>query len=349
MKKVGIVTLGGFYNYGNKLQNYAVQSVFQKLDFKVATLDNCRKERRKNVFFSFIFSLFFITKAKKSRRTLKFYKFQKKYIHTVNFDEKKSNLIYDYIVCGSDQIWNPDFAGREFFFADFVSPKKRIAYSASFGVSSVPEGKREFYEKKLNEMKAISVREDDGAEIVKSLTGREATTLIDPTLMLDRDEWHKLSKKPEYAIPEKFICTYFLGEVSAEYREYIDKISKKFDMKVINLEAKKENDYWYSTGPSELLWLIENSSLVLTDSFHGTIFSVLMDTPFVVFDLIRKDIASMNSRIVTLLNTLKLEDRNFKTLEKNKLFEKNYAHVSDILEVERKKSIDFLKQAMELK
>lgn len=345
MAKFEIFTLIGFDNYGNRLQNYAVHKILNGAYGKCETyIPQSKLNHEIHKAFEVLFKREFMCYIK---RIGIFAKFTATYIPSKIYNQKKANPNIDYVVCGSDQIWNPEFAGRDYYFGTFAPPEKRIAFSASFGVSEISEEKKEFYKKHLSEMKAISVREQAGVEIVKELTGRDATLLVDPTMMLSKKEWQEISKKPKFKVPEKYIFTYFLGEVPEETRNFINKVAKEENMEIINLEAKKPNNYWYRTGPSEFVWLIEHSSLALTDSFHGSVFSVINDVPFVVFDRV-ENIENMSSRIDTLLSTLKLEDRRFGALVEEKLFEKNYSHIPEILEREKKKAIDFLKKAMEL-
>lgn len=338
MNKIGVVTLYGMDNYGNRLQNHAVKTVLTLLrNDKVKELNE-------------INHLLFIKLCKMTKihlkRMIRFYSFSNKG-HDIEFLCDYRDNKYNYIICGSDQIWNPTFAGRSFYFAAFAPQEKRIAYAASFGVSEIPEEKKEEYTHYLSEMKAISVREEAGAKIVKELTGRDAEVLIDPTLMLYKEEWEKVSKKPKFGVGKKYILTYFLGNVCEEQSQYIKNISTEKGYRIINLEGENPNKYWYSTGPAEFIWLIEHCEVMFTDSFHGSVFSVLMDVPFIVFDRNDKQ-ASMSSRIDTLLSTLQLEDRRFCNQSGDKIFEKNYAHIPAILEKERKKAIDYLKNAMEL-
>lgn len=346
MKKCGIITLCGMSNYGNRLQNYAVIYIVKKIGYIPI---NFYDAKRLSFIIRNIQSIF-----KKNfsavQRFVKFKALDKKLTKNVynmeNLKNREKNC--DYIILGSDQIWNPYWAGTEHFFAPSIAAQKKIAYAASFGVSEIPEHKKEIYTKYLNEMKAISVREEDGAKIVKELTGRDATVLVDPTLMLDKEEWLKIAKKPKFDVSKKYVLTYFLGEVSGRRKEYIDYVCKQNNLKLINLDAKNPNTFWYKTGPAEFLWLIDNASVMLTDSFHGSVFSVLMDTPFLVFD--REDtIDEMSSRIDTLLNTLKLQDRRFNNQSGEEIFKKEYAHIPGILKTERDKAINFLKNAMELK
>ncbi len=253
----------------------------------------------------------------------------------------------DYYICGSDQIWNPNFAGQPSYFATFAAKEKRISYAASFGISTLPERIAKRYKKHLNDMQYISVRENAGAQIVKDLIGREVPVLIDPTLMLNKNDWKQVLKNPKFKIDGKYILTYFLGNVSEETNAYIKRIAKENDLQIISLHKLEENDFWYHTGPSEFVWLIENASLVCTDSFHASVFSILMDSPFIVF---RRDYKNndMNSRFESLLGMLNLTDRFFEQLKQGDEFKKEYAHIPEILNLEREKTINFLTDALNL-
>ncbi|MBQ3053310.1 MAG: polysaccharide pyruvyl transferase family protein [Clostridia bacterium] len=352
MKKCGIVTIWNYGNYGNRLQNYAVQQVLSNMEeTDVYTLRiMSKKEILKQIKAEIKADFHFLAKGKvknEGSRLKIFRKFNNRYIKC-GFDFKKRLINKtDYIICGSDQIWNYDFAGEGYFFATFADPKKRISYSASFGVENIPQNKQDEYKKNLKNMKAISVREETGAKIVKDLSGKNATVLVDPTLMLTKKEWQAIAKKPSFIGKEKFILTYFLGDVSADMQEYINDVCSSYGYKLINLEMKNTNKFWHNSGPSEFIWMIENAEIVLTDSFHGTVFSVLMDTPFLVWE--RQDkLHSMSSRIDTLLSTLRLQDRRWSGQKGEVVFEKEYAHISEILQKERQKAIDFLKKAMEM-
>lgn len=337
MRKIGIVTIYDVSNYGNRLQNYAVKKVMNKV-----TKLNVKEINTVNHFLG----LKNIIRYRKSsiKRMLKFYDFSNK-SKDIEYLCDYKNEDYDFIVCGSDQIWNPYWAGYEYMFATFADKEKRIAYSASFGVSEIPEEKKEYYTKCLKDMKAISVREEAGAKIVKDLTGREAEVLVDPTLMLDKEEWKKVSRKPKSFFNKKYIMTYFLGEIDLEYKEYIKKIAMEMNCEIINLEKENNNKYWNSTGPAEFIWLIEHCMLFCTDSFHGSIFSVLMEVPFIVFER-KSSIGSMGSRLDTLLKKLQLEDRKYNGGSLEEIMHIDYSYIPDILKYERKKTYNFLKSAM---
>lgn len=360
MKKVGIITLYDIKNYGNRLQAYALYRVIKKLNcepveiihyekgLKAFLKKNIKRNRFLTVCSQFIIGILRGNKLKKvikkCNRLNLFSVFTRKIKSKTVFSDNKK---IDYYVCGSDQIWNPNFAGQSSYFAAFSDKEKRISYAASFGISELPEKVIDRFKKNLNDMKAISVREAAGAKIVKELTGRDALVAIDPTLMLDKKDWEEVAKKPEFDIPEKYILVYFLGEFEGENLEYVEKLAEENNMKVILLNLKKENDYWYSTGPSEFIWLIENASLVCTDSFHASVFSILMETPFVAFKRVYKD-NDMNSRFETLLGMFGLTDRFIGAVQTGEEFKTDYSQVSEILNKERQKSLDYLTDALEL-
>lgn len=343
MRKIGIITLYGMDNYGNRLQNYAMNNELSQIGIKPKNYVQCKFDIKLKMFVYIIMH----KGVNAAKRYIIFNHFDKNVKNNYVYQqEMNKESKYNYFICGSDQIWNPDIF-KPFYFAAFALPEKRIAYAASFGVSEIPEHKKEIYTRYLNEMKAISVREEAGAKIVKELTGRDVPVLIDPTLMLDKEDWRRISKKPKYKIGDKYILTYFLGEISDKRNSYIENIAKNNGLQIIRLEASNPNKYWYGTGPAEFIWLIEHCSLMCTDSFHGSVFSVLMDVPFIVFE--REDkLKSMSSRIDTLLSTLKLEDRRFDNQNGEEIFKKEYEHIPEILKTERDKAINFLKDAMEL-
>ena len=345
MKRGAIITLYGLYNYGNRLQNYALYETLNKCGICPISFISVNSITQIKIT---------ILRVLKKRiglihRTDLFRSFNKKYIKSKNIFRRLDRIQqkYDFFICGSDQIWHPKFGGTPYYFAYFAKPYKRIAYSASFGVSELPCDVKDRYAKYLSEMKAISVREETGAKIIKDLTGKDVPVLVDPTMLLEQAEWRKITRKPTFYKNKKYILTYFLGNVDMGIREYIDSIEKKYGLEIINLEERSPNMYWYKTGPAQFLWLVDHCELMCTDSFHGSVFSILMDVPFIVFD--RKDKqASMSSRIDTLLHKFQLENRKFDSVKNENIFEKNYDHISQILEYEREKSVDFLKKAMEL-
>jgi len=377
MKKIGIVTINDNINYGNRLQNYAVQEVLISIGCNVETIVNrtctkssfvqkINKARRQPLSKTIanvkeiIRQKYFLSnyekyiKSMNREKSVIFRNFNSKYIkessYKINpeFIPKKMINEYDYFIVGSDQVWNPNFRGNLFIdFLTFAPKNKRISYAASFGISKLPKEYIKDYQFCIAHMANVSVREDDGAKIVKELTGRDVPVLVDPTLMLSREKWLSISKidlnKPE----KPYILTYFLGDLSGEIKKRVNEIAKKKKLVIVNLEKVKFKKH-YTTGPAEFIDYINSSEIFLTDSFHGVIFSILFEKPFIIFDRICKT-PPMNSRLDTLLSKLKFEHRKWKNMKsKDNIFLIDYSHVPPILMTERKKAIDYLKNALDI-
>lgn len=343
-KSVGIITLNDNNNYGNRLQNYAVQVAITRLGIESYTIENYPYMNSKKKYFL---------------RKIKYIGFNRFYsnnpVRRKNFEEFNGNIQYykrkyspylrfsdlDYVLVGSDQVWNPEFGLDEATNLSTVPPRKRIAFSASFGVDDIDE-KSEKLLSELTKFKCISVREKKGAEILKNYFGIKAQILIDPTLLLNKDEWNKVAKKPDCFSEEKYILTYFLSPMSEKAKHVLQE--NQGTLKLVELSGK--DGAGINVGPSEFLYLFSHAELILTDSFHACVFSFIYNKPFVVFDR-NWTKQSMNSRINTLLENFSLERKYIDSGVKNDIFEHDYSKGYERLEIERKKSIDFLKKAFE--
>jgi hypothetical protein len=380
-KRIGIVTLPGYFNYGNRLQNYALQETLKELGFDVETLVVPKPpvaRTNENKFFSKIkrasqlppheiykrvmrkYDIYkrvmrkytlYTNRENIRRRTDIFRDFSRNYLNerfVENPDETLESVgnHYDYLITGSDQVWNPHFTkGLEhLYFLTFTEPEKRIAYAASFGITDLPEYFKEMIKPWLSDMKAISVREDSGAQIVKDVAGRDAEVLLDPTLLLSKQKWLEIAKVPQKPNGD-YILTYFLGKKPKEAVQLISRISREKKLPVINLADLKDKQA-YQTGPAEFVDYINSASAVFTDSFHGVAFSVLLETPFVVYERIGS--LSMYSRIETLLNSLNLGIREArKILEPKMVFDIDFSRTDKILQEEKNKAVDFLKNNLD--
>ena len=202
MNRIGIITLTGNKNYGNKLQNYALQNILEKNSFKVYTI----WKKRYIIFYKIKRLIKLVLKKNMNivefKREKNFEKFNKKiknyYMKTKKLD--KLDKFIDCYVIGSDQIWNPNVIKSYLGISILNNRNKKISYSASLGVSSVEENYKKIIEEKFtkNNIFKISVREEIGKEIVKNITKREdIEVLIDPTMLLTSEEWDKVSQKPK--------------------------------------------------------------------------------------------------------------------------------------------------------
>lgn len=345
MSKAGIITLFGEYNFGNRLQNYAVQEVLKRKGLEVETIKYMKKANEIPV----------INNEKDERRLKKFKKFneQIKFADKILYmDEEIPERLaedYDYIVLGSDQIWNYSFSSFacDKIMGGFIPKGKKFSFSASFGVDFLPQYGSKLYkdcQRNLKELKAISVREDAGKKIVEELTGREdVEVLIDPTMMLEKEQWESVMKKPENLKTNQFIVKSFLGNVSKQVEEELNRFAKEHNCEIIDI-SNKDSEF-YDMGPAEFLYLEKNALLVATDSFHACVFSILFSTPFVIFE--REDIvASMYSRIETLVKKFGLRDSVFKGRIEENVLQNQYESTYQILEREREKANKFLERAL---
>ena len=358
--KIGIITMVSD-NYGNRLQNYALQQILKNLGTDVETFHNPfllnyseMKHILKKPIKTIIYSLNHNNKGKVYREKA-FDKFNRKYIIWSKFWLNDFNRLpqidscYDAVICGSDQIWNPEsynIDGR--YFATFMREEKRFSYAASFGLAQIPKERRNEWIQYLNGMRKISVREDTGRNIVKALTDRNCEKNLDPTLLLSAAEWRTIERRPEKIdFSERYILTYFLGKPNEEQQRYIQYFAKKEKCQVLELN-RVDTPNLYSCGPSEFLYLIDHAKCILTDSFHGTVFSILFKKQFIIFE--RNGLKnSMSSRIDSLLDTLELENSGcrYKRGRKNAIplnFERSFYIISE----EKKRSIEYLTQILEL-
>ena len=165
-------------------------------------------------------------------------------------------------------------------------------------------------------------------------------------MLLTSEDWDKVSKKPKMLKSNKYILNYFLGNLSEKRKEEINRVAKDNNCEVINILDK--NSPYYSCGPSEFLYLEKNAFLICTDSFHSSVFAIIYNRPFIVFDR-EDDTVSMNSRLDTLLSKFHLESRKYSGKINKKDLKCNYTNTYKILEQERKKSIEWLKKALDIK
>lgn len=256
---------------------------------------------------------------------------------------------YDYFVTGSDQVWNPYFADLEKLFIKFAPGGKRISYAASISCPEIPQDKLQMFIDGVNGMKEISVREQAGAELIEKLTGRKAEVVADPTMLLAAEKWREIARKPSWLKgDEEILTTYFLGK---RPDEIISRLADAQGLKVVNILDERVFEH-YAVAPEEWLWLIDHAKLMYTDSFHGTVFSILFRRPFVVTERIGDGcVNKMTSRIDTLLGKFGLEAR--RGTKNNGYMIANpmsmqYGDVEAVLAKDRQRAEAYLRRALDL-
>ena len=273
-------------------------------------------------------------------------------IKTADFSICKNNIPmeklsgFDFFSTGSDQVWNPTYPHTsEVKFLTFAGNSQKLTFAPSFGISKLPEYAKAPYTKWLKEIPMIAVREEQGAKLIKELTGKDATVICDPTMTVKRNVWEGIEKKPNFPTDKPFALTYFLGNESNKYRRYIEKIAKEKNLQIINLFDIRETDY-YTAGPSEFIYLIHHAEAVFTDSFHAAVFSIIFKKDFVVFDRI-EDGRSMGSRLKTLLTKFSLTDRMYTEISKKEFCSADFSNTDLILENERRNALEFLQKSID--
>lgn len=379
MKKIGLVSVHN-PNYGSMLQTYALHTFLtthgieneiilysKKKDWKqfVRLFNLPLVGMKSRMVFRDIYCKLFYPAIKKQleERIVKFDGFKCKYFHFsknyVGWNELiTTNNDYDTFIIGSDQVWNPINIGTDFFNLLFTNDDKfRISYASSFGVSSIPSTQIKKTKHFLDRIQCLSTREIAGVKIIKDLTGRDAQLVCDPTLLIDREYWDEL-KGEEKFIKEKYIFCYFLGN-NPPHRDFANRFKEKTGYKLVALQHLDElvlSDIEFAdikpfnVSPSDFINLVANAEYVLTDSFHGTIFSLLYHKPFFTFSRFESsNKISTNSRIESLLKMVRIDGRYIKAtesiddcLKRNVDFETVDCLISDF----QKKSINYIEEAI---
>ena len=384
-KKVGIVSCYFKHNYGSMLQAYATQKILDDMNIENETINidkNIDFSNGKKKYymgqvlnFQFIKSKLGMIKLKLDKkinknlgknisiRDKKYEEFRKKFRLTEPYKtyaelNEKAKKDYSSVIVGSDQLWLPVNVVADYYTLNWVPEDvNKISFSTSFGVSVIPEKYKEAYKKFLNRINYLSTREVAGQKIIKDLTGREATLVCDPTLLFNKVEWMSI-QKDEPIIKGKYIFCYFLGK-NIEHRKFAERLKEKTGYKIVSLnhadEYVKYSDVFadetpYDVGPAEFLNMIRNAEYVCTDSFHGTVFSLINNVKFFTFRRYNsKSKVSTNSRIDSLLGIVNLKERLIngdEDVEKEIEKKIDFENVNIKLEEFRNTSKEFLKNAL---
>lgn len=372
MKKVGILTFHASHNYGSVLQAYALSSYVKGLGFDVEII-NLRNQAQKDAYkvLSFrrglrgaVHNLYSLSQLPAlMRRYNAFERFitgplpvsAKEY--SSGAELAKEQLNYDIYICGSDQIWNPvcqDFEPA--YYLDFVENRRiTLAYAPSLGKAEFEEHHLALIKSLLPNIDHISVREEQGARLLRTLTDKEIEVVCDPVLLLNRDEWSRFAKAPRFREP--YILTYFL-ENNHGSREYLPYLQAQTGYKVVALneyikDMFKPYQHAFDTDPMEFVGLFMNASLVLTNSFHGTVFATIFQKPFftAAADDYKTAINNNDSRKYNYLSLLGLESRILTTdpPKKEAILNIDYSVAGQKMTAYRDHSMDYLKRTLGIK
>lgn len=366
MKKVGIISCFWSDNYGAVLQAVALAYKIKELGFQplyVNYIQSPNIKGRKLLLNKLYFLLQFVFGYRK--RSMRTKKFRERYLPLTNqvkqYKELEDVIVdLDCFILGSDQMWNPRTLGVKngYYLLEFVKSKPKISYATSFGVSSLPASLVLRYKKALGEFLSLSVRERTGQAILSELN-LKSDVVLDPTLLLTRTEWASFFSQKLLIQSNYILCYVMSGDHKSA--NFIWKYAKLINMKYFqgkkdiivlgDKEYKRLNPLYNlicDAGPSEFLNLISNSCYVVTNSFHGTCFSINFEKKFTTI-LDRKNL--LNSRIVDLLTDLSLLDAIKYTNMKEEdcsLTKIDYIAVGNQLEILREHSLGYLKDKMKI-
>ena len=376
MKKIGIMTHHRFYNQGTMLQAYALQKKIETMGHK-AEIINYTTENYRNSIIQKIKSVITNPKVIVQRYILKYDKQKNasQIIKTKNkFDEFYRNNIklskqsyktseelkanppqYDIYMTGSDQTWSPYIkSNKETYMLDFVQNGKiKTSYAPSIGGNTIPQEAKEDFKNNLCDFSKISCREKKGQEALEKLLEKKVENVLDPTFLLDREEWNKISKPYQRKENNKYMLIYFLGR-SKENRKVVKKIAKeRKNLPVISIYTfdsgtHKDINTVYGVGPAEFIDLVKNAEYICTDSYHCCIFSIIFNKQFMAFRKRKQKKGSDNGRIDDLLNLFNIKNKIYSKESNINLDDINYEKVNKILQKQKTKSEKFLKECVEL-
>lgn len=366
MKKIGIITFHNSYNCGSMMESYAICKYLNNKGFDAEIIDYSSDGQIE------LYSVFSKNNSiKKIIKNILLFPFRKRIQHNNELYEKFKNdnfklsekVIneefdidkYDILVAGSDQIWNitiPD--ASDYYFLPWKTDKKKIAYAPSFGARNIKDYSKDVnkYIDYLNDFDALSIRENNGKKWLDELTNSDVKVLIDPTLLLDKSEYDKIAdnnfKKKKYIF-------YYNPSYSKNACEFVKKIADKYGLEVYCWSTKS---YYIKTvwkygfklveeeSPAIYLNYIKNADLVITGSFHGTIFSTIYRKNFYsIYDTTYGN----DDRSLTLVNELGISDRYIDCVfdkDKDYLENVDYSEYEKNLPSLRKEADEFLNDSL---
>lgn len=354
---VGIITWHYYTNVGSNLQAYALYKIIEDMgyscefiNYRHNTSQSGLRKLSKDITGTIDAML---PGTIPSRIRVQSYYFQSHFIKQSPLLAKdeltECNSWYKILLCGSDQIWAPNVLDTAYLL-DFASDSiPRCSYASSIGLPQIPAELQQLYRKNLQRFNKITVREKQGAALLKSMLQKEIDWVLDPTFLVEQTEWKKIERL--YQIPKsRYLFCYLLGN-NSEHRAWIDELAKNSGLKVLCMSDQPEDkrEGWMHmrhVGPREFLGYIDKSEFVVTDSFHGMALSINMNKDFYVLERFKSDdVICQNSRIYNIIESFGLESRVMKTA-KTMCESVNWETVNNRLQRERTRSRALLNEML---
>ena len=371
--KIGIMTINSAYNYGCVLQAWALQKYLENeghqvsiINYRIPEIDNTYRLFREKQRFSIapINNLynclrhvkFNLTQAPRIRKAAKFEHFINEVMNTTQvfssfreLVEGKAGKDYDVLITGSDQVWNGTITKglKPAYFLDFDhSGKRKISYAASIGKKELMNAEKEFFKNYLAEYESIAVRENSAAELLAPLVKKPVEVVLDPTLLLDREDFDTLKQSSKYQKP--YIFVHVIGK-DARLRRIVAILSEQTGLPIVQNRMKKqfpdELGRFSDAGPEEFIGLIEGAQLVITNSFHATVFAVIYEKNFITIP------HKLNlDRLYNLLKMRSMENPLIASMEEMsgsvEELQPDYTAVKKKLKKRQQESREYLKRAV---
>lgn len=368
--KIGLITFHNSYNCGSMLQTFALCHMIKQMGHEVKVIDFSSKGQKKlySVFnrsisvksaIKNIIMLLCWRRVKRNYESYECFKTSEFPLTRKSYErcEELSDTGYDIVVTGSDQVWNIIIEdGDDAYFLPWVHKAKKVAYAPSFGAKNImvyaSDPKR--YAEYIKSFSYLSIRENNGAKWIKDLTGIDAPVIIDPTLLLGQEEYDAITSKL-LKLPTDYIF-YYSPSYQKDINKLVASVSRKYGLPVIAFNTKT----FYTKGmfftdmtlpelenPYTYLQLIKNATMVITTSFHGTVFSSIYKKTF--WTIKNGGMFTTDDRVLTLMQNLDLEDRLIK-IEFDGTFDymkkKDYSRYDQLLKAEQEKANGYLRMSL---
>lgn len=259
------------------------------------------------------------------------------------------NSVYDKFICGSDMIWSEEFKDDwNFYYLGFAERNKTYAYAPSFGKNELEDINKEKVSNYLNDFNKISCRENGGVALIRQLTDKKAVQVLDPTMLLTMNEWNSFIDNNQRIIEEPYVFAYVFGETDSKRKKLFDAVQSEI-AQVRFLPKNNKRDFnnfpIKGVGPFDYLRLFRDAEFVITDTFHGLMFSIIFRKPFIVLE--RSDgtnWSKYSDRMTSTLEMFNLLDRyvnaDFRDIRAVKTMD--YSACEAIIQSKREQSLDYI-------
>lgn len=357
-------------NYGAALQAFALQTTIEKLGYKAEHVRFTDKlystpnlSTAKKIMAVYKLANGHIYKYLKTRKinqttTKMFVDFRNNMLNTSREayysvkDLSEANTIYDCFVCGSDMIWSDIGQDRDAYFLSFADEYKRVSYAPSItGTKNYNSDQINYVKERLNGIKYLSAREQSGVEFIKAITGRDAFWAVDPTLLLNKEEWKTALNLKVNFVGKKYLLVYMF-QGSECVNKQIHEFAKRHDLEIryIPMTVSEsfrnyKNGIESSYGPSEFVDMFMNASFVVTNSFHGLLFSLICNIPFALIHRGEEnEWKDHEARMNSILDLVGLNDHYLYETDEftDELLKIDYETVNGEIQEQRERSKNYL-------